>query len=112
MNANDLKQWRERLGLTQEQAAEALGLSRPTIARYECDNDIPLVVEYACNYLSLLKSYKDALNENGNYRQYGDLHKKLIQAKEQLLGIKNHGISVEAQSLIGEALIAWIRANR
>lgn len=35
MTPNDLKQWRERLGLTQEQAAALLGVSRPTYQRYE-----------------------------------------------------------------------------
>ena len=47
MKNEDFKKWRESRGLTQHQAAEALGLARSTIARYEV-GPVPRVVELAC----------------------------------------------------------------
>jgi transcriptional regulator with XRE-family HTH domain len=50
MTAGEFKEWRRRLGLSQEQAAEALGLSRNTIARYEAGHT-PQIVDLACEHL-------------------------------------------------------------
>lgn len=51
MTSKDFKDWRDRLGLTQHNAADLLGLSRATIARYEDGEDIPQPVRYACSFL-------------------------------------------------------------
>lgn len=56
MTPDDFKAWRNRMDFTQQQAADALGLSRDTIANYERgsrreDNrlvEIPRVVALAC----------------------------------------------------------------
>jgi transcriptional regulator with XRE-family HTH domain len=50
MTAGEFKEWRRRLGLSQEHAAEALGLSRNTIARYEAGHT-PQIVDLACEHL-------------------------------------------------------------
>lgn len=47
-----LRELRQSLGLTQTQLAEALGISRPSIARYEAGTlPIPQVVALACEAL-------------------------------------------------------------
>lgn len=52
MEPQDLKAWRDRNDLTQQSAADALGISRRTLVAYEQgESDIPRVVEYACNWL-------------------------------------------------------------
>jgi DNA-binding XRE family transcriptional regulator len=52
MEPQDLKAWRDRNDLTQQIAADALGISRRTLVAYEQgESDIPRVVEYACNWL-------------------------------------------------------------
>ena len=53
----DLKAWRLRLGLTQEAAAELLGVHRVTVARWESGVcNMPKLIGMAClNYEQLLK---------------------------------------------------------
>jgi len=52
----DLKAWRERLGLTQETAAELLGVHRVTIARWESGAcAMPKLIGMACLNYELLK---------------------------------------------------------
>lgn len=52
MERDQLKEWRQRLGLSQEAAGEALGLHRRTIQEYEAGNlPVPKVVELACKQL-------------------------------------------------------------
>ncbi|MBU3736339.1 MAG: helix-turn-helix transcriptional regulator [Methylobacterium sp.] len=51
MTTSQFKEWRKRMRLSQEAAAEALGLSRNTIVRYETDHETPQVVDLACAYL-------------------------------------------------------------
>lgn len=52
MEPLDLKTWRERNHLTQQDAADALGISRRTLVAYEQgESDIPRMVEYSCNWL-------------------------------------------------------------
>jgi transcriptional regulator with XRE-family HTH domain len=52
MEPLDLKAWRDRNDLTQQDAADALGISRRTLVAYEQgESDIPRVVEYACGWL-------------------------------------------------------------
>ena len=52
MEPLDLKLWRERNNLTQQSAADALGISRRTLIAYERrDSDIPLAIEFACKWL-------------------------------------------------------------
>lgn len=59
MTADDFKAWRKEMGFTQVQAAEALGISRPSVELYELgvrrDNGkavvIPLTVALACKAL-------------------------------------------------------------
>lgn len=47
MTAPELLAARKALGMSQKRFAEALGLSRPSIARWEAGRDIPRVVELA-----------------------------------------------------------------
>jgi transcriptional regulator with XRE-family HTH domain len=52
MEPQDLKAWRDRNNLTQQAAADALGISRRTLVAYEQgESDIPRVVEFACAWL-------------------------------------------------------------
>jgi DNA-binding transcriptional regulator YiaG len=52
MEPQELKAWRERNKLTQQGAAEALGISRRTLVSYEQgESEIPRAFEYACNWL-------------------------------------------------------------
>ena len=52
MEPQDLKAWRDRNDLTQQDAADALGISRRTLVAYEQgESEIPRVVEYACSWL-------------------------------------------------------------
>ena len=52
MEPADIKSWRERNDLTQQDAADALGISRRTLVAYEqAESEIPRTVEYACNWL-------------------------------------------------------------
>jgi len=39
MTAKQFKQWRERMGWTQAEAGDALGLHRKTISNYECGKE-------------------------------------------------------------------------
>jgi transcriptional regulator with XRE-family HTH domain len=51
----DLKAWRERLGLTQEKAAELLGVHRVTVARWETGAcAMPKLIGMACLNYELL----------------------------------------------------------
>jgi DNA-binding XRE family transcriptional regulator len=55
----DLKAWRIRLGLTQESAAELLGVHRVTIARWESGAcAMPKLIGMAC------LNYEQMLNKN------------------------------------------------
>ena len=59
MTPNDFKAWREAMGFTQAKAADALGISKPTVENYERGSRredgrtvvIPLVVALACSAL-------------------------------------------------------------
>ena len=54
MRNSEFKKWRERLGITQEVAAIDLGVSRPTIVRYELHLwSIPRSIKLSCDYLEL-----------------------------------------------------------
>ena len=52
MTQIDFLLWREKLGLTQEAAAIALGMSRTTVRAYERGQIIPLYVALACSALT------------------------------------------------------------
>lgn len=52
----DLKAWRERLGLTQQEAADLLGVHRVTVARWETGAcAMPRLIGMACLNFELLK---------------------------------------------------------
>lgn len=51
MTPTDLRTARKTLGLTQKQLAEALGLTRISITRYEAGRAIPLYIELAIREL-------------------------------------------------------------
>lgn len=52
MEANEFKEWRDKRGWTQVQAAEQLGISRASLIRYEHgDYPIPRTVMLACKAL-------------------------------------------------------------
>lgn len=53
MTAADFRAWRARLHITQAAAAEALGLNRATVNRYESGAAvIPKYIELACAELA------------------------------------------------------------
>jgi transcriptional regulator with XRE-family HTH domain len=69
MNGSDLVSWRKNLKLTQQEAAEKLGISRGTLADYErgirrSDNkniDVPKAIELACQAIKLgFESYSSS----------------------------------------------------
>jgi hypothetical protein len=52
MNAKEICEWRERVGLTQEQAADKLGVTRTTVQNWESGaTRIPTTVDSACEHL-------------------------------------------------------------
>ena len=52
MDPTDLSAWRERQALSQQEAADALGISRRTLIAYEAgESKIPLAINYACKWL-------------------------------------------------------------
>jgi len=48
MNATEFRTWRERVGLTQQQVADRMGVSRTTIQNWESGTPIPRTVEMSC----------------------------------------------------------------
>lgn len=47
--ANDLKAWREQMGLSQRAAVDVLGCSRGAYVKWEAGTqDIPLYIGFAC----------------------------------------------------------------
>jgi hypothetical protein len=48
MTGADFKAWRARLGLTQQAAADALGIALRTAQSYDASAELPLIVERAC----------------------------------------------------------------
>ena len=112
MTNSEFKKWRGSLGYTQEQAADTLGISRPTIASYEADSEIPKVVELACSYLSFFHAYEKLVNDQNDYRQHSGIHENLKKVVEQLLGIKNYEISLPSRSVIASSLENWLHSHR
>jgi transcriptional regulator with XRE-family HTH domain len=54
MTADDMRDWRKRLGLDLKDAAEALGCSRNSIPRWEAGKtEIPRYVALACAAIAL-----------------------------------------------------------
>lgn len=51
MTAKQFIKWRERLALTQIDAAKALRKSRRIVQKWEANAPIPYVVELACKWL-------------------------------------------------------------
>lgn len=47
MEGHPLRQWRLQAGLNQEAAAERLGLSKPTLSRYETGSRTPSLTQAA-----------------------------------------------------------------
>lgn len=45
--AHPLRKWRSRRGLTQEDAAKELGLTEPTLSRYETGTRVPSLTQAA-----------------------------------------------------------------
>lgn len=56
MNQEQFKEWRKRQGITQKEAAERLGVTRLTIARYETVGKIPRSMELLTSMLDSLDS--------------------------------------------------------
>jgi DNA-binding XRE family transcriptional regulator len=61
MTGEELKKWRKMMGMTQAQAANALGLSQSCLARYESEElqrregrpvSVPQLVEMACSLIA------------------------------------------------------------
>jgi Helix-turn-helix len=48
LNAAELKAWREKVGLTQQQVADRFGVSRTTIQNWENNTPIPQTVDASC----------------------------------------------------------------
>lgn len=61
MTPEQFKAWRKRLDLTQQGAADAIGISRRMVQAYEADKQpIPKPVALACTALALgLKDYPE-----------------------------------------------------
>ena len=86
MNGAEIKEYREKLAMTQEQFAEALGVARNTIARWERDAATPespkmlglamkqLLLQRNRNYSreSVEKAYREIMENIENTRQILD----------------------------------------
>lgn len=69
-NPEIIRSWREAAALTQEQLAEEIRRSRPTIARTE-DATVPVSLDVLASIAAYYKKpLADALNEEGR-RKYG-----------------------------------------
>jgi DNA-binding XRE family transcriptional regulator len=53
--------WRERMGMTQQDAARALGLHLRTAQRYDAGEATPHPITLACAYLELVRTLKGLL---------------------------------------------------
>lgn len=61
MSPEEFKEWRKALGFTQQEAADALGISRGAVENYERGHrredrrpvEVPLSVAYSCDYVAL-----------------------------------------------------------
>lgn len=83
----DLKQWRLRLGITQEKAAELLGVHRVSYINWETGN-VPIsksveLASYACELAYIAadqyaEKYPSTLNNIGSKNQVETLGKKKI----------------------------------
>ena len=63
MTNSELKQWREKLGISRELASVALGVSRSTIARYEKDSEIPKYIALACKQILIEEEVNNESSE-------------------------------------------------
>ena len=52
MTSDDLRAWQAKIGYTYNSAADALGVSRATYARYLQSSNIPKYIGLACAALS------------------------------------------------------------
>jgi len=83
VNASDLKQARQSLGLTQLRLAEALGVRRQTVANWEMGRTpVPALVELAIRglYVAKVEEYKDTLEllqEVREFQKFQESRRKL-----------------------------------
>lgn len=89
MTSAEFKSWRDRLGLSQQSAADLLGISKGSIELYERgsrrDNnrevDIPMTVELSCKYIAQRAQLSKQL--------------ELVESGEITIGRKQAGVSVD-----------------
>lgn len=88
MTPIELHAWRKSLGISQQEAADELGISKSTVELYEAgrrrDNgqpvEIPKYIEAACNWLSLVKA------STSNHPQYATRDARL-QARQLMYAL-------------------------
>ena len=74
MKGNELREWRRKQGLTQEELAKCLGVIRVTIARWETD------VRAVPSFLPLaLEALENRLKEGGRDGLTGGMSRMQIQ---------------------------------
>ena len=93
MTAAEFKCWRERLGLSQQAAAVALGLSKSSIELYERGArrddarpvDIPVTVELSCKYLAQQARLRHQLTmlESGKLTMREDKGRGLVDVTQE-----------------------------
>jgi DNA-binding XRE family transcriptional regulator len=100
MEPKDLKAWRDRNHLTQQGAADALGISRRTLVAYEQgESDIPRAVEYATNWLDKNPAaieprdrFRIALTDGGTAGTREVALASLALIQSTLAQLKSHGV--------------------
>jgi transcriptional regulator with XRE-family HTH domain len=93
MTSVEFKSWRERLGLSQQAAADVLGISKGSIELYERgarrdDNrpvEIPTTVELSCKYLALQARLRRQLEmlESGKMTMRGEQGGVLVDTSQE-----------------------------
>lgn len=59
MTAKEFTAWRAALALSQQDAADTLGVHLSTVQRYEKNTAIPVTVEMSCKWLRLKDMFKE-----------------------------------------------------
>lgn len=102
---NTFKAWRQANGLTQFQAADALGVARSTIARYEAGYPLPKVVLLAMTALSANQGSETPASYVPCVNTEVKMPKKMMDA---LNGIEAIGAVTNYKSVTHEFVINYL----
>jgi len=105
--AKNIKRWREKEGLSQEELGEKLGLSRATIASYEQGARTPkietqeIICEYFRHSLDELRNIEVPIEFIDNTR-LDPRERRLIEYYRQLSNSDQNAVSSIMESMVGK----------